>query len=133
LGIKREIHRRVGGFDESLPRLQDTDYCFRVQRLGTELHFAADAVVHVRYSNKPSALFRQARLWAKYNALMYKRYGGGARMAHPWATYTQTWRALIFCASRTLHKETRSAWMKTLGTQIGLLQGVIRFRVPPVR
>ncbi len=133
LGIKRDIHRRAGGFDESLPRLQDTDYCFRVQRLGTELHFAADAVVHVRYSNKPGALFRQARLWAEYNELMYKRYGGGARLAHPWATYTQTWRDLIWCASRTLHKETRSAWMKTLGTQIGLLQGVIRFRVPPVR
>jgi hypothetical protein len=34
---------------------------------------------------------------------------------------------------RVFSKETRPAWMKTLGTQIGLLQGMIRFRVPPVR
>ena len=132
LGIKREIHHRVGGFDESLPRLQDTDYCFRVQSLGVELHFAAEAVVHVRYNSDPVALFRQARLWAEYNELMYRRYGGGARIDHPWATYAQTWRDLIRCIPRALKKETRPAWMKTLGTQIGLLQGAIRFRVPPV-
>jgi glycosyltransferase involved in cell wall biosynthesis len=132
LGIKREIHHRVGGFDESLPRLQDTDYCFRVQNLGVKLHFAVDAVVHVRYSSEPVTLFHQARLWAEYNELMYRRYGGGARMAHPWATYVQTWRDLIYCIPRALKKETRAAWMKTLGTQIGLLQGAIRFRVPPV-
>ena len=132
LGIKREIHHRVGGFDESLPRLQDTDYCFRVQNLGVALHFVVDAVVHVRYSSEPVALFRQARLWAEYNELMYRRYGGGARIAHPWATYVQTWRDLIRCIPRALKEESRAGWMKTLGTQIGLLQGAIRFRVPPV-
>jgi glycosyltransferase involved in cell wall biosynthesis len=133
LGVKRALHEQVGGFDESLPRLEDTDYCFRIQRHGVELKFVADAVVHVRYSRNPASLFRQARLWAEYNELMYRRYGGGARLARPWATYVQTWRDLIFCVPRTFHKETRSAWMKTLGTQIGLLQGAIRFRVPPVR
>jgi glycosyltransferase involved in cell wall biosynthesis len=132
LGIRRAIHDRVGGFDVSLPRLQDTDYCFRVQRLGIRLYFAADAVVHVRYSSKPASLFRQARLWAEYNELMYRRYGGGERLPHPWAAYVQTWRDLICCMPRAFHKETRAAWVKTLGTQIGLLQGMIRFRVPPV-
>ena len=133
LGIRREIHDRIGGFDESLPRLEDTDYCFRVQKLGVQLHFAADAIVHVRYSAKPGSLFQQARLWAEYNELMYKRYGGGMKLTHPWEAYTQTWRDLIFCVPRMFKKETRPAWMKTLGTQIGLLQGMIRFRVPPVR
>jgi glycosyltransferase involved in cell wall biosynthesis len=132
LGIKRAIHQWVGGFDVALPRLQDTDYCFRVQRLGIDLHFVADAVIHIRYSDNPVALFRQARLWAQYNALMYKRYGGGSPLKDPWRGYTQTWRDLICCMPRILRKETRTAWMKTLGTQIGLLQGVLRFRVPPV-
>ena len=134
LGVKREIHERVGGFDESLPRLQDTDYCFRLQRLGYELHFVADAVVHVRYGDTPAALFRQARLWAEYNELMYKRYGNGCALGHPWIRYVQAWRGLIRSAPRVLNnKETRSAWMKACGTQIGLLQGALRFRVPPVR
>jgi glycosyltransferase involved in cell wall biosynthesis len=133
LGVKREIHQQAGGFDESLPRLQDTDYCFRLQSRGVKLHFAAGAVVHVRYNSKPAALFRQARLWAEYNALMYRRYGRGSRMTHPWITYAQSWRGLLRCLPRALHKDTRPAWMKALGTQIGLLQGAIRFRVPPVQ
>jgi glycosyltransferase involved in cell wall biosynthesis len=133
LGIKRALHHEVGGFDVSLPRLQDTDYCFRVQLLGIGLHFAADAVVHVRYSSNPASLFQQARLWAQYNELMYRRYGGGERLPRRWISYVQTWRHLICCVPRVLHRETRPTWMKALGTQIGLLQGMIRFRVPPVR
>jgi glycosyltransferase involved in cell wall biosynthesis len=133
LGIKRRIHEQVGGFDESLNCLEDTDYCFRVQLLGTEFHFVPEAVLHVRYSSNPVGLFLQARLWAEYNELMYRRYRGSARLSHPWVAYVQTWCDLICRVPRALHKETRSAWMKTLGTQIGLLQGAIRFRVPPVR
>jgi glycosyltransferase involved in cell wall biosynthesis len=132
LGVRREVHHRARGFDESLPRLEDTDYCFRIQNLGIELHFAAEAIVHVRYGSEPTALFRQARLWAEYNELMYRRYGGGMKMARPWAAYAQTWRDLIRCTPRVFQKDTRMGWMKTLGTQIGLLQGAIRFRVPPV-
>lgn len=133
LGVRRELHDRVGGFDESLLRLQDTDYCFRLQRLGYELHFAADAVVHVRFSSKPGVLFRQSRLWAQYNELMYKRYGSGVPLSHPWLTYFKAWHDLIRSAPRVLYKDTRPAWMKALGTQIGLLQGAARFLVPPVR
>lgn len=133
LGIKRALHRRVGGFDVSLPRLQDTDYCFRAQLLGIRLYFAADAVVHVRYSSSPASLFQQARLWAQYNELMYRRYGGGERLPRQWLSYVRTWHYLVCRVPRLLHRETRSTWMKALGTQIGLLQGMIRFRVPPVR
>lgn len=133
LGIRRSLHERIGGFDESLAQLEDTDYCFRAQRLGCELHFAADAVVHVRYSSHPAGLFRQSRLWAEYNELMYKRYGEDRPMEHPWLAYGRTWRDLILHAPRLLHREKRSAWMKTLGTQIGLLEGALRYRVPPVR
>ncbi|MGH7824066.1 MAG: glycosyltransferase family 2 protein [Candidatus Binatia bacterium] len=132
LGVKRAIHERVGGFDESLPYLEDTDYCFRIQLSGFELHFVPEAVMHVRFSSRPGSLFRQARMWAQYNVLMNKRYGGGLTLAHPWKSYVQTWRSLIGCAARVFRKESRLAWMKTLGTQIGLLQGAIRHRTPPV-
>lgn len=132
LGVKRAIHERVGGFDESLPYLEDTDYCFRIQLSGFELHFVPAAVMHVRFSSRPGSLFRQARMWAQYNVLMNKRYGGGLTLPHPWKLYVQTWRNLIGCAARVFRKESRLAWMKTLGTQIGLLQGAIRHRTPPV-
>lgn len=34
LGVRRVVHERVGGFDESLLRLQDVDYCIRIQHAG---------------------------------------------------------------------------------------------------
>lgn len=133
LGVNRKLHERIGGFDESLLRLQDTDYCFRLQLLGYELHFAADALVHVRFSSNPGVLFRQSRLWAMYNELLYKRYGDGLPLSHPWLTYLKGWCDLIRSAPRVFRKDTRPAWVKALGTQIGLLQGAARFLVPPVR
>lgn len=133
LAVRRGVHVQVGGFDESLPYLEDTDYCFRIQRAGYELHFAPAALVHVRLPAASAWLFNQARHWAQYNQLMYRRFGAGQPLDHPWVVYVQTWRALLRCLPRALRPETRAAWTKTLGTQIGLLQGAIRFRVPPVQ
>ena len=31
LGVKRSLHAMVGGFDEALPYLHDTDFCFKLQ------------------------------------------------------------------------------------------------------
>jgi glycosyltransferase involved in cell wall biosynthesis len=132
MGVKRVVHDKVGGFDESLREREDTDYCFRIQLKGNMLHFAADATIHIRYSEKPEALFRQARRWARYQVLLYKRHGGGMPLDRPWSSYLQTWRDLIGCMPRVFKPETRPAWMKTVGTQIGLLEGAIRYRVAPV-
>jgi glycosyltransferase involved in cell wall biosynthesis len=132
LGVKRNIHDRVGGFDESLPYLQDTDYCFRLQLSGIELHFLAEAVVHYRFKDNEHALFHQARHWGQYNVLMYKRYGQSMGLAHPWRRHISHWHALLRRAPCLFDKEQRLAWMKTLGTQIGVLQGSIRYGVPPV-
>lgn len=133
LGVKRAIHEQSGGFDESLPYLEDTDYCFRIQLRGFELRFVPEAIMHVRFSNRPGSLFHQARMWAQYNVLMNKRYGGGIPLPNPWKSYVQTWRDLIGCVPRVFRKESRPTWMKTLGTQVGLLEGAIRYRTPPVR
>lgn len=74
IGIKRSIHLAIGGFDESMPMLEDTDYCWRVQLRGTRLHFVGDALIHYRYRNTVSKMMRQARLWGEYNVYIYKKY-----------------------------------------------------------
>ena len=132
LGVTRQAHDRVGGFDESLRYLQDTDYCFRLQLSGIALHFLPDAVVHYRFKDNHHALFNQARHWGQYNVLMYKRYRQSMRLANPWKRHLSRWHALIRRLPCVLDKEQRFAWMKTLGTQVGVLQGSIKYRVPPV-
>jgi len=133
LGVRRKVHEEIGGFDESLPYLEDTDYCFRIQRAGYELAFAPAALVHVRLPERPSRLFNQARHWARYNALMNRRYGAGASVPNPWRVHAQRWYDLLRCAERLFRRDARPAWLKAMGTQVGLLEGALRYRVPPVR
>ena len=64
--------------------------------------------------------------------MLYKRYRGDARIKNPWRRHLSRWHALIRRAPYLFDRQNRLAWMKTLGTQVGVLQGSIRFRVPPV-
>jgi glycosyltransferase involved in cell wall biosynthesis len=132
LGVRREAHEVVGGFDEDLPYLEDTDYCLRLQRSGFPLEFLPDAVIHYRFKDRPQAMFQQARHWGEYNVLMYKRYGGDTRLERPWRRHLSRWRALLRRVPALLTKDQRLNWMKTLGTQVGTLEGAIKYRVPPI-
>jgi glycosyltransferase involved in cell wall biosynthesis len=132
LGVKRDVHEAVGGFDETLLRAQDTDYCVKIQLLGVNLIFAEDAVMHYRTPGGTGWTFQQARLWAAYNVLLYKRYRGDMRVPQPWRRYFAAWPRLIrrFAAARR-EPEFRDALGK-LGWQLGLLQGSLQHQTTPV-
>jgi glycosyltransferase involved in cell wall biosynthesis len=133
LGVKRTLHEAIGGFDESLLRLMDTDYCFRVQLTGVPLHFASEAVVHVRLRHEFRGLFRQACLWGQYNVLMYKRYRpSDLKLPRPWRRYLKRWEGLFWRLPELRDKAGRAAWIASLGWQVGRLQGSLKYRVPPV-
>jgi glycosyltransferase involved in cell wall biosynthesis len=134
LGVKRTAHEMIGGFDESLLFHEDTDYCFRLQLAGVTLHFIPDAVVHVRNRETLKGSFRQARLWAEYQVLLYKRYRQvtGLRLERPWATYLRRWKGLFWRLPQLRRKEGRAAWFRSLGWQIGRLQGSLKHRIAPV-
>jgi GT2 family glycosyltransferase len=132
LGVRREAHEVVGGFDEDLPYLEDTDYCLRLQRNGFPLEFLPEAVIHYRFKDRAQALFHQARHWGQYNVLMYKRYGRHIGLDRPWRRHLSRWRALLRRVPSLKRKEQRLTWWKTLGTQVGTLQGSLIYRVPPV-
>jgi glycosyltransferase involved in cell wall biosynthesis len=133
LGVKRSVHELIGGFDESLPAQEDTDYCFRVQLAGLQLQFASDAIVFVRYRDDFRSRFRQARLWAEYNVLMYKKYRT-SRVAtlRCWQRYARYTRYLLWSLLETHSKVGRAAWLWRFGWQIGRLRGSIKYRTHPV-
>jgi glycosyltransferase involved in cell wall biosynthesis len=133
LGVKRLVHEAVGGFDESLLVLEDTDYCFRIQLSGVEFHFVPEAVVHVRQRDKLGGLFRQALLWAEYNVLLYKRYRRAEmEVAQPWKRHLREWKRILRRSPQLLHKESRGDWLWRFGWHVGRLKGSIKYLVPPV-
>ena len=132
LGVKRVLHEAVGGYDPTLLRAQDTDYCVKIQLRGVPLVFARDAVVHYRTPGGNGWTFQQARLWAANNVLLYKRYRGDLRVEQPWRRYLASWPRLLrrFAAARQ-EADFRDAVGK-LGWQLGLLEGSLKHRTSPV-
>ena len=92
LAVKRSLHEAVGGYDESFFRVMDTDYCLRIQGLGTSLQFVSDALVHVRCREMAGASFRQVCLWGEYNTLIYKRHRpAGSMELWRWKNHFRSW------------------------------------------
>ncbi|HEV2929098.1 MAG TPA: glycosyltransferase, partial [Propionibacteriaceae bacterium] len=78
LGVSRAVFEEVGGFDDELRCLEDTDFCWRVQLAGYPLVFWPDAVVHVRLRSSTRSMWTQGRTYGSAAAMLDARYRGTA-------------------------------------------------------
>ena len=125
--MRKYVHERFGGFDESMAALFDVDYCIRLQLGGIELRLVPDAVMHYRYRERPRAIFDQARRYSEAAALLQKRYGQPATTPLKWPF--EHWKA-VAKALPSAHRRSgraRVAWL--LGWQLGRYRGSVRHRV----
>lgn len=126
LAIRKHIHEAVGGFDENIRYHEDTDYCWKVQLAGTDLGWAPGALMQVQLRAAPRERFRQARLWAMSQVVVYKKYRrlGMAKISNGHAL--REWVAVLVLMAHvaTGRASPRNlAWR--LGTRLGRLQGSI--------
>jgi len=129
LGVRRSLHEAIGGFDESLFQLHETDYCWRIQRAGIALHFVPDAVVHLRYRNTLRGMIRQARGWGEYDVLLYKRYRPLGMPPLSWRDGLHAWKTLLLTLPQLRSKPDLARWMWVLAWHAGRLQGCLKYRV----
>jgi GT2 family glycosyltransferase len=129
LGVKRSCHEAIGGFDESVPIVHDTDYCWRLQRAGVKLHFVPDALLYVRYRSTLRGLYRQARGYGMSNVLLYKRYRPLGMPPLPWQAGVAEWIKLLRSLPKIRRKEGWARWIWKCGWRLGRLQGSIKYRV----
>jgi glycosyltransferase involved in cell wall biosynthesis len=136
IGVWRALHEKVGGFDEGLPRLMDTDYCFRIQlRCAVELSFVPEATVYIRSRETLAGMFSQIRERAVYNTLLSERYrpkGYPRKALRAWYSFGRRWVRLWLRLGRVRSREQLAAWLRVLGWYVGLLQASIKYRVPPL-
>jgi len=130
LGVRRGIHEEVGGFDESMPALEDTDYCWRIQLAGHELAFVPDAVVRIRHRHELRSLFRQARSYGRNNVLIYRKYRPLGMPRLGWLPGLLRWAKLVLKTPlMILTREGRARWLWQLGWRLGRLEGCWQHRV----
>ena len=132
IGIRRALHIKIGGFDETLPYLEDTDYVWKAQLAGAKFHFVPEAVMRVRFRVSLSGIYRQKRNYAEYNVFLSKRYRAyGDPMPHPWRGYFRAWKNLFRSIGKLRRTGSRAEWVGQLGTLVGKAKGIIKYRVPP--
>ncbi len=129
LGVRRELCLSLGGFDTTFQLLEDTDFCWRLQLSGVPIQFVPEAVVHIRFRENLGATFRQARGYAEYNVLLYKRYRSrGMPPLHLRQGVVGWWRlaeGAIFLRNR----KDLAYWLWQLGWRVGRVQGSFKHRV----
>jgi len=133
IGVKRWLYEAVGGFDESLSLLHDTDFCWKVQLKGIKLHFVPDAVIHIRFRDSIKGIYQQALGYGEYNVKIYRRYRS---LGMPKLSCKQgilIWKSFIKSFIRSIpgirDKGNVAYWAWQVGYRMGRLKGSIKCRV----
>lgn len=129
LGVKRALYDTVGGFDESLIYLHDTDLCWKIQLTGKKLHFVPDAVIHIRSRKTLQGVYRQSLGYSEYKVLLYKKYRG---LGMPKLTMKQmitNWLYLVNLFIQIRNSQDLVIFTRRLGSCMGRLKGSIKYRV----
>lgn len=128
LGVRRELFRELNGFDETLPYLHDTDFCWRAQLRGQAIAFVPEAVLHVRFRESLSSIYRQARAYAEYNVLLYKRYRAHGMPRLGVTASLPGWRDVLWGALWLRSKEDAARWLWDFGWRVGRIHGSLKHR-----
>lgn len=129
LGVRSALHRTVGGFDETFLRLQDTDYCWRIQLMGIQLHFVPQAVIHYRLRTSSLKALQQAFQWGEYNVRLYVKYRAFGMPRLTLRDGAKRWMVLLRRMPRLADREKREQWMWQFSWRLGRVMGFIKYRL----
>lgn len=130
MGLRRAVHEAVGGFDESMPVLFDTDFSIKAQLAGFELVYVPEAVVHYRYRSTLGGILDQARRYAEQMARIQRRYRRpGERVPGQRTWLVEGWRPLLGTLPQVGTRAGRARLAWHLGWQLGRYAGSVRYRV----
>jgi glycosyltransferase involved in cell wall biosynthesis len=130
LGVRREVHEAIGGFDENFVACEDNDYCFRIQLEGGRLGTAEGAIYYYRFKDTVSGIFRQAFIYAKETARLQRKYRQrGVRTRKIWQWPIRYWPTILRELPRigTKAGRARLAWL--VGWELGRYSGSFKHRV----
>jgi GT2 family glycosyltransferase len=129
LGVRRTVFEAIGGFDESMRDLFDTDFCWRMQLSGIAINPAPGAVLHVRYRESASGVIHQAMRYGEKNVFIYKRYRPYGMPKYPWTRSVRASIGLIRGVTALFNPERRAFWLWDFGWYLGRLMGCFKYRV----
>lgn len=130
MGVKKNVHESVNGFDESILYCFDTDYSWRIQLNGIKLYYIPSALVHIRNRTTASRAFKQSRNWGEYNVLLIKKFRPYGMPKPTLQDGIDQWKKLLrFKRLRKLRNQgERDRWIWAFGYRVGQLIGSVKHR-----
>jgi glycosyltransferase involved in cell wall biosynthesis len=128
LGVRAEVFRAVGGFDEALRTGEDIDLCWRVQTGGGRFTTAPGAVVQKRDRESPVARARQAIAYGKGDPALFRRHRTHG-MPRAVRLAVKTWGWLLCNLPLLWIPRRRRTWAHAFGLRLGRLIGSVQQRV----
>ena len=130
MGVRAEVLRSVGGFDEELDRSgEEPDLCWRAQLAGEAIAFAPDAVVRYRLRAGLRPLLRQQRNWGKGSVDLYLRFRDKGMPRSSSAHALRRWAELLAGTPYALiSRKRRGRWAARLAYRWGRVLASIEHR-----
>lgn len=129
IGVKKWVYEKAGGFDDDFPLLHDTDFCWKVQRMGVELKFVPEAVMYLRFRNSLKGIYRQAYGYGEYNVKICKKYRALGMPKIPWIRGIRAWSYLPRHFFRIRDKGDLANFIWQIGFRNGRLRASIKYRI----
>jgi glycosyltransferase involved in cell wall biosynthesis len=130
MGIRADLLRKLGGFDEGLDRSgEEPELCWRAQLAGEDLVFAPDAVVHYRLRSGLRPLLRQHRHWGLGSVDLYRRFRDHGMPRSSTTAALRHWlRLLLGAPVRLPSRAGRGVWASRLAYRWGRLRASVEHR-----
>lgn len=127
-GLQRSFFREIGGFDESLMRLEDFDLCLKAQIAGKDIHFIREAVVYYRYRLTLKDIYFQAVRSCEAEILLFKKYQSLGIFSLPIKKTIPSIGVLIKCLVQIRDKSHLAKFIQNFGCYIGYKRGIIKYQ-----
>lgn len=130
LGVTRSVFEEIGGFDETMVRGEDIDFCWRAQLAGYPLVPVPDAIVHYRNRSSARAAFRQAYRNGRAAGDLLVRYRSLGARRRSLKRALRAWGWLLLRVPDLIRSpQARLGYCTAFGVSVGRIRGSLDNRV----
>lgn len=126
LGVRAEVFRRLGGWDEHRPIGEDVEFCWRSQRAGYRFRVVPSARVHYRQPTRLGSLARRRYAFGRAAPALYREFGLPGRA--PSRLVSDVVRLLVRSPFLIASSRLRARWVAHASGVLGRIHGTLALR-----
>jgi glycosyltransferase involved in cell wall biosynthesis len=127
-GVRRIVWSITGPLEQAYFPVADQEFSLRCWLHGVDVIGLPDAVVHYRYRDSASMLWRQGFAYGSHRPMIAKLLKEAGKPTPPKLSGWKSWVMLIVRIPTLTTARGRSTWLWIAGNRLGQLVGSIRYR-----